>query len=366
MKKKLTALLLSMTVVMSLTACGSQQKAEAPKEEAQKTEEVADAVQDTAAESAETGVADAEVTFAVGYSSQGENAVTLAIKEWKNILEEKSGGTMTMELYLDGSLGSQGDVINGMQLGEKNITVADGALLAEYGAPDLGILFAPYLFTDWDQVWKLVESDWFKGQNDLLRNNGLTMIAANWALGERNLCLVNPVEHPADLAGRKIRVPDNQIQIEGTNAIGATATPLSMADVYQSLETKMIDGCENVNDTLLGMHWCEVGKYVYEDNHIYNMAIWICSSDVFDSLTEEQQNWLVESAEEAGLFNNQKQEEMAEGTRQTMIDDYGVTFIECTPEDKAELVSMCESFYANGSKFGWSDGLYETVKEAIQ
>ena len=308
----------------------------------------------------------ADVTFSVGYASQGENATTRAIKKWKEILEEKSGGTMEMELYLDGSLGSQSDVINSMQLGEKAITVADGALLAEYGASDLGILFAPYLFTDWDQVWKLVESDWFAEKNEALRSNGLTIISANWALGERNLCLVKPVEHPADLAGMKIRVPDNQIQIEGTNAIGATATPLPMADVYQSLETKMIDGCENVNDTLLGMHWCEVGKYVYEDSHIYNMAIWICSSDVFDALTEEQQTWLLESAKEAGLYNNEVQAEMAEETRQTMIDEYGVTFIECTEEDKAELVKMCESFYANGAKYGWSDGLYETVESIIQ
>lgn len=316
--------------------------------------------------SAASAASSDSICFVVGYAAQGENATTRAIKKWKEILEEKSGKTMTMELYLDGSLGSQSDVINSMQLGEKAITVADGALLAEYGAKDMGILFAPYLFTDWDQIWKLVESDWFTSQNDVLRKNGLTMIAANWALGERNLCLTKPVEHPADLAGMKIRVPDNQIQIEGTNAIGSTATPLPMSDVYQALETKMIDGCENVNDTLLGMHWCEVGKYVYEDNHIYNMAIWICSSDVFDSLTAEQQKWLLESGVEAGLYNNKVQAELADATRQTMINDYGVTFIECSDEDKAELIRMCESFYANGSKFGWSDGLYETINSIIQ
>lgn len=357
--KKLFAMLVSAALIAGLLAgCGSSEPPSAS------TAPSANPAGTTAP--AEENNADA-IKFSVGYSAQGENAVTRAISKWKDILEKKSGGTMTLELYLDGSLGSQTDVINGLQLGEKYIAIADGALLAEYGARDMGIMFAPYLFTSWDQAWKLVGSDWFEEQNKLLQDNGLTILAANWALGERNLCLTKKVEHPADLAGMKIRVPDNQIQIEGINATGATATPMSMGDVYQSLETKIIEGCESPNDTLLGMHWCEVGQYIYVDEHIYNMAIWICSNDVFDSLTAEQQQWLVESAQEAGLYNNEVQAEMADQTRQTMIDEYGVTFVECTDEDKAELIRMCEeSFYSNSAKFGWSDGLYERVKEAMQ
>jgi len=363
--KKLFAMLITAAMIAGLLAgCGSSNapgSSTAPSAASAESTAPAGSTAPATENNGET------IKFSVGYSAQGENAVTRAINKWKELLEEKSGGTMTLELYLDGSLGSQTDVINGLQLGEKYIGIADGALLAEYGAPDMGIMFAPYLFTSWDQAWKLVESDWFEEQNDLLKDNGLTVVAANWALGERNLCLTKKVEHPADLAGMKIRVPDNQIQIQGINATGATATPMSMGDVYQALETKMIEGCESPNDTLLGMHWCEVGQYIYEDEHIYNMAIWICSSDVFDSLTADQQKWLVESAQEAGLYNNDVQAEMAEQTRQTMIDEYGVTFVECTDEDKAELIRMCEeNFYPNGSKFGWSDGLYERVKEIMQ
>lgn len=349
--KKLLALVLSLSMASSLLAGCAQS-------------DTSTSTTDT--ETSESATSGEVITFNVGYASNTENSVTAAIRKWKELLQEKSGGTMDLELYLDGTLGSQTDVINSLQLGEPNIAIADGAVLAEYGAPDLGILYAPYLFDSWDQVWKLIESDWYQQQNDLLKENGLTILSSNWALGIRNLCLIDPVSSPADLAGRKIRVPNNQIQIEETNAIGAAATPLGMTDVYQSLQTGVIDGCENVNETLYSMQWCEVAKYVYEENHVYNMAIWITSNDVFNALTPEQQQWLVESADEAGLYNNQLQNESEEEVRQKMTDEFGVTFIECSDADKEQLVQMCESFYANGAKFGWSDGLYETVLAQIQ
>lgn len=311
------------------------------------------------------GAEGAEVSISVGFENSMTDTVSQAVQQWADLLAEKSGGTMELVLYPDSQLGSKSDLIDSMQIGENVITIADGAFLAEYGAPDLGVLYGPYLFNDWDQVWKLVDSDWFKDQDTKLGENGLKIISANWKLGERNLFLVDPIEKVEDLKGRKIRVPNNQVQIEETNAIGATATPMAASEVYQALQTKTIDGLENVDSALLSMRWGEVAKYVFVDEHVYNMAIWVGGKDMFDSLTEEQQNWLLESADEAGLSNNDKQDEDAENIHEQLVDELGVTFVECTEEDKAKLVEMCQPFYENGSAYGWSDGLYETVQEII-
>ena len=349
-RKTLVALALVGTMVLSLASCGSDNSSGTS----------------SAGSGSQQDGSSASISISVGFENTTEDDMYAAVSKWAELLKEKSGGTMELVLYPNSQLGSKNDLIDSMQMGEHVITVADGAFLADYNAPDLGILYAPYLFTSWDQVWTLVESEWFAEQNDLLAENGLRMLSADWKLGTRNLFLVDPVEGPEDLKGRKIRVPSNQIQIEETNAIGATATPMAAADVYQALQTGTIDGCENVNSALLSMKWCEVAKYVYEEEHVYNMAIWVCGTEMFDSLTEEQQTWLVESADEAGLYNNDLQDASAETIRETLINEQGVTFIPCTEEDKATLIKSCESFYANGASFGWSDGLYERIQEIIQ
>ncbi len=307
----------------------------------------------------------ADVSISVGFENPTTDDLYKAVERWAELVAQKSGGTMELLLYPNSQLGSKNDLIDSMQMGDNVITVADGAFMAEYGAADLGILYGPYLFTNWDQVWRLTKSDWFASQNALLQANGLTILSANWKLGERNLFLADPVENAADLVGRKIRVPNNQVQIEETNAIGATATPMAASEVYQALQTGTIDGLENVNSALLSMRWCEVAKYVYEDEHVYNVAIWVGGQMMMDALTEEQRTWLLESADEAGLYNNELQDASAVTVRETLKNVEGVTFIPCTPEDKAALIEKCQSFYANSASFGWSDGLYEQVMAAI-
>lgn len=354
MKKRVLAMVLMGVMAAVLGGCGSGSS---------ETEADTDNTSAVGTESADGNV---EVSISVGFENGMQDMMSQAVSEWAEILAEKSGGTMELVLYPDSQLGSKNDLIDSMQMGENVITIADGAFLAEYGAPDLGILYGPYLFTDWDQVWKLVESDWFSDQDALLNENGLKIVSANWKLGERNIFTADPVESPEDLVGKKIRVPNNQVQIEETNAIGATATPMGASEVYQALQTGTIDGLENVNSALISMRWCEVAKYVYEEEHVYNMAIWVCGTSMFDSLTEEQQDWLLESADEAGLRNNDLQDEYAEEVRDQLTNDEGVTFIECTEEDKAKLIEMCESFYENGDAYGWSDGLYDEIKKIIQ
>lgn len=363
MKKNMLYMVLAGTMAVSLAGCGSgknQTSGAGNVSQAESTQGKMESASESKSESTS-----ASVSISVGFENNMKDSMSAAVQSWADNLEKLSGGSMKLVLYPDSQLGSKSDLIDSMQLGENVITVADGAFLAEYGAPDLGILYGPYLFENWDQVWKLVDSDWFGEQNAKLNDNGLQIVSANWKLGERNLFTVDPVEKPSDLSGKKIRVPNNQIQIEETNAIGATATPMGASEVYQALQTKTIDGLENVNSALLNMQWCEVAKNVYEDNHVYNMAIWVCGSDMFNNLTEEQQKWLIESADQAGLYNNELQDKNAEEIRNALVNDYGVAFHECTKEDKESLISMCEPFYANGSAYGWSDGLYEKIQGII-
>lgn len=305
------------------------------------------------------------VIVRIGFENSMSEPIGQALQKWQSLVAEKGDGSMKIELYPDSQLGDKNKLIDSMLLGEPTVTLADGAFYADYGVKDFGIVFGPFLFDNWDQCWKLVESDWYKKQCALLEQKGLKILASNWIYGDRHLLTVKPVKSVKDLRGLKIRVPSNQIQSIGMDTLGATSTGMSLGEVYQALQTKTIDGAENPLATLYGRKLQEVAKYLILDGHVKNFTTWVCSADFFNkTLTKPQQDLLVATAKEAGVYNNQLQTASEASYLQKMKAE-GVVVTEMTPEMRAEFKKAALPFYSKGATFGWSDGLYDTVRKAM-
>lgn len=347
MKKKNWAVaILAGLMAISLAGCGGgDKKAGAPK--------------------ADTVKNGKKIVLRVAYENSKTEPVGVAWEKAKEILNKKSGGTMEIVTYPDSQLGKKSALIDSMLLGENVATLADGAFYADYGVPDFGIVFGPFLFDNWDQCWKLTKSDWYKEQSGKLEKKGLKIIASNWVYGERHTMTTKPVNTVDDLKGMKIRVPGNKIQTEGFNVLGATATGMPLGEVYQALQSKTIEGAENPLGTLYGRKLQEVAKYLILDGHVKNFTTWIVSDKWFKSLTPEQQKWLLETAEEAGVENN-KIQAATEKAYLEKLKKEGVQVVVPTPEVLAGFKAKSKAFYAKGKDFGWSDGLYEIVQKAMQ
>lgn len=314
--------------------------------------------------SASASAADAEVVLQIGFENSISEPIGQALEKWQQLVEEKGDGSLKIELFPDSQLGNKNELIDGMTLGEPYITLADGAFYADYGVADFGIVFGPFLFDDWDQCWTLIESDWYAEQCAELESKGLKLVASNWKYGERHTLTTKQVTTVDDLAGLKIRVPSNQIQSIGFDVLGATSTGMALDEVYQALQTGTIDGAENPLATLYGRKLHEVAKYLILDGHVKNFTTWVMSADLFNSLTPEQQELLVSTGEEAGLYNNELVDASEAEYLQMMVDE-GVTVTELTDETLAGFKEKAQAFYEQGSTFGWSDGLYETVRAAM-
>ncbi|MBC7239973.1 MAG: C4-dicarboxylate ABC transporter substrate-binding protein, partial [Chloroflexi bacterium] len=91
----------------------------------------------------------------IGYENHPGEPVDLGCNHWKKLIEERSGGTIKVQLYPSSQLGSKNELIDQMLAGIPVITLADGAFYADRGVPDFGIVFGPYLFDSWDDCWKL-------------------------------------------------------------------------------------------------------------------------------------------------------------------------------------------------------------------
>ena len=306
----------------------------------------------------------ADVVLQLGFENSMSEPIGQALAKWQELLAARKTG-LTMEIFPDSQLGNKTDLIDQMLLGEPVMTLADGAFFADYGVPDMGIVFGPFLFANWDECWKLIQSDWWKEQCDKLNAMGLKIVAANWAYGERHTLTTKPVKNVEDLKGLQIRVPTNQIQTKGFEVLGATPVGMSLGDVYTALQQGTIDGGENPLSTLYGRKHHEVAKYLILDGHVLNFTNWICSSMWFDGLTEEQQKALVETGYEAGVFNNELQAKANDYYR-GLMEKEGVTVTVPDEEVLKGFREKAQDFYKLGSLFKWSDGLYERVKDAMK
>lgn len=305
-----------------------------------------------------------EVTIQIGFENSISEPIGQALEKWQSLVDEKGDGSLKIELYPDSQLGSKNELIDGMTLGEPYMTLADGAFYADYGVPDFGIVFGPFLFDNWDQCWTLIESDWYADMSSQLEEKGLKIVTSNWKYGERHTLTKDPVNTVDDLSGMKIRVPGNQIQSIGFDVLGATSTGMDLGDVYQALQTGTIDGAENPLATLYGRKLQEVAKNLILDGHVLNFTTWVMSADLFNNLTQEQQELLVSTGEEAGFFNNDLVDASNDEYLHKMKDE-GVTVVEPTEEVLDGFREKAAAFYEKGDTFGWSEGLYDTVRAAM-
>jgi tripartite ATP-independent transporter DctP family solute receptor len=302
-----------------------------------------------------------KVVIQVGYENNPGEPVDLAIHEWKRLLEERSKGTMEMQIFPSSQMGTKVEIIDQMLAGMNVITLADGAFFADRGVPDLGITMGPYLFSNWEEAWKLIESDWWASQMKLLEAKGLKVIMANFIYGDRHTLTTRPIRRVADFAGLKLRVPNNTIQVKGTEVMGAQPTPLALGEVYTALQQGVIDGVENPLSVLYGGKFHEVAKYLTLDAHIKLLTSWFCGTTFFNSLTAEQQKWLVDTGIETGLYNNKLQEQAVQET----VAKFKAEGVEIIEVNVAEFQAKARPFYDLPEfRSLWSPGLFDTVSRA--
>ena len=300
----------------------------------------------------------AEYKIKVAYENNPGEPFDLAMNEWARLFKEKTGGKGELLLYPSSQLGSKKDVMEQMKMGAPMVTLTDGAFFADY-IPDFAILMGPYLGKDYTDIIKLSKTPWFTEMSTELDKKGFHILAANWLYGTRHMVVNKPVRSVADLKGLKIRVPNARIQIEAMNQLGATSTPMPLAEVYPALTTGVIDGAENPIPVLYGQKHHEPAKYLILSGHLDNVTNITIGNKYYSKLPDDMKKTLTETCEEAGDYMTklilQNEQEVIEKMKKE-----GVTVIEINRDEFKEATK------ATYTKFPeWSEGLYEKVQSYL-
>jgi tripartite ATP-independent transporter DctP family solute receptor len=235
-----------------------------------------------------------------------QDPVYLGYSEFKKAVEKRTNGKVKIELYPNGVLGSDEDLLQQAMLGG-NIAVNSDAGRLGVWVPEIGILLAPYLTDSVDEMQKLVKSDLVKGWLDKLsKEKGLMVLSFNYYTGARNFVTKKGISTPEDLKGLKIRTPGSPVWQETIKALGASPVSLPWTETYPALEQGVIDGAEAQDSATDGAKLYEIAKYISKTGHIQLWNCLVVGAKWFESLPQEYQQILIEESTKAGDFTTNK------------------------------------------------------------
>ena len=336
MLKKVLALLLASSMTLSLAACGGSTKSN-------------NAAASGAASGASSAAAAGGKAVTLNFShTQAPNSVSdMAAKEFKKIIEEKSAGSIKVNIVTNCGL-SGGDLTKALEMttaGDIDIHAAAPTNAANFD-PRFYIFWMPFLFPTMDSLLKVCQSEEIYNEVDgWCADMNMKMLGFHNA-GARQLSnSKKEIRTPEDLKGMNIRVPGAQLFIDlYRDCFGANPTAMDFSEVYTALQQKTIDGQENPVSVFDSSKFNEVQKYITQWDYVRDTTAWFMSKKTMDKLSAEQQTMVLDAAKQAldwaNTYVTENEEEIVK-----KLEEEGVTVTKLSPEEQKAFADAAAPLY---------------------
>ena len=243
-------------------------------------------------------------------------------------LARRSGGELRIEIYADGQLGPERDLIELIQIGSLAMTKVSTAPLENF-SPLIKVFSLPYLFRDREHFWQMANGPIGRELLDAsipYRLKGLTYFDAGARSFYINKKRNRVVRHPDDLDGLSIRVQRSRTAVRLVELLGAKPIPIPFGELYTALDTGTVDGAENNPPSLYTTRQYEVTAAYTLNEHTIVPDILIIGVDTWNRLSPQEQSWLQASADAASVHQRKLWAE-AETEMLAIIEDSGVEVV---------------------------------------
>ncbi|MEJ2640690.1 MAG: TRAP transporter substrate-binding protein [Desulfosarcinaceae bacterium] len=243
---------------------------------------------------------------------------TVAMDKFAELLNEKSGGEIQLKMYHAGTLGSQPDAIEQVRLGGLEIANFSLGPLGPI-VPEANVVSLPFIFKDTDHVWRVLDGK----AGDMIKagceKKGLVALA--WYDGGARSFYNSkkPIKTPADVAGMKVRVMNNDLYSGMISALGGNPSPMAFSEVYQSLKTGVVDGAENNWPSYESTGHYEVAKYYSISQHLIIPEIVAINADLYKTLSPDKQKILKEAAEASAVLQRKLWKERSKASEEKVL-----------------------------------------------
>jgi len=367
MKRKLAVVLAAAMAAMSMTGClGNTASTTAT------TQATTAAVAETSAEAA-TDAAPAAAnedytyqfdtanveshTFSLSTTASSGSALADVTHHFADRVEELSDGKMKVDVFEGSALGTEAQNLEALTAGTLDMAVIAVEFYVN-SIPQLGALILPYMYDDYDQVQKVLESEAGQYASEQLREVAKVQNLGYYVMAFRNMYTTKPINSAEDLKGFKMRVPESSLYVDTFRMLGAAPTPLASGEIYTALDTGVVEGVENTPDSCLHLSWFEVAPYFNKTNHLNAPTTFSMSASVFDKLNDDEKNLLLQAGLDASHYGLESTKTSDAENRKALEDK--MTFID------SDVDSMRAMIDYNAYEFMQSDEakkLFELVQE---
>jgi len=329
------SLLLALAMTCSLAACGGSDPAE--------TSKPADNTDNTSSAEATT------YSFSVGTNTAEDSVNHLLVAKFKELIEERSDGAVSVALYENGQLGGDAELTESCIAGTVDFIVGMTGSLVNY-VPEAAIFDLPNVFPNLETARKVLDGPVLADLQKAYDAGGLKLFGYADS-GFRVMSSSKAVRQISDFSGVKIRTMENPNHIAYWESLGANPTPMDFSELYISLEQKVLDAQENPFDLIVANKLYEPQKYIIETNHLLHTLNMIGSKATYDSLPADIQELVDTCAAEAHQYARQMADERIDNQK-SIIEDAGLEIITL---DDATITQMAEK----------ASGVYDLVKEKV-
>ncbi|MCX7172584.1 MAG: TRAP transporter substrate-binding protein [Proteobacteria bacterium] len=222
---------------------------------------------------------------------------------FKKLAEERTAGRVKVEVYPNSQLYKDKEELEAMELGAVQMLAPSASKFGPMGLNAFEVFDLPYLIPDRVVLRRVLDGDIGRRLMKLLEAKGIVGLGF-WDNGFKQMSANRPLHLPADFKGLKMRIKSSKVLDAQMRALGALPQVLSFSEVYQALQTGVVDGAENSLPNLLTQKFYEVQKYLALSNHGYDGYVVIANKKFWDGLPPDIRAILDKTILEVSAFEN--------------------------------------------------------------
>jgi C4-dicarboxylate-binding protein DctP len=287
----------------------------------------------------------------------------LAAEKFKELAEKYTGGKVKVEVYPNSQLYKDKEELEALQLGAVQMLAPSSAKFGPIGVKEFEVFDLPYILPDLATLRKVTEGPLGAKLLKLLDSKGMSGLAY-WDNGFKMMSANKKLISPADYKGLKFRIQSSKVIEAQMRSLGAIPQVMAFSEVYQALQTGVVDGQENSWSNIYTQKMHEVQKHITVTNHGYIGYILVVNKKFWDGIPADIRTELDKAVKEATAFGNgQSQKENDDALAE--IKKSGKTeIITLTPEQDSVMRKAMEPVYKDISGRVGQGLIDEFIKES--
>ena len=247
--------------------------------------------------------ADSQIVIKFSHVVASDTPKGKAADKFKELAEKYTSGKVKVEVYPNSTLYKDKEELEALQLGAVQMLAPSNSKFGPVGIKEFEVFDLPYILPDLKTLRKVTDGPLGARLLKLLDTKGMTGLAY-WDNGFKQMSANKKLLEPADYKGLKFRIQSSKVLEAQFRTLGSIPQVMAFSEVYQALQTGVVDGQENTWSNIYTQKMHEVQKYMTNTNHGYIGYVVVVNKKFWDGLPADVRDQLTKAMKEATEFGN--------------------------------------------------------------